>query len=172
MKEADAALGLLQPGWKKGLLQIVAWFAAFLVARSAGLIALLMVGAASAVHWALKRWQPALGPRPRLIIAVQAGYALSMCIAFAAPGGFAQVAADIILMATMVLWFWRRQGVAPLWILIAYHVAATGVMWADLTAPTFRLPTALAHTGVRAFAVVVMASYLWERHLAQSQKET
>ena len=161
---AVAATGLLKSGWRKRLLQIATWLTVFLVARWAGPIVLVFSGAAVAVHWALKRWQPALAAQHRMILAVNAGYALGLCMGLAAPGGFTQIAGDIILITALLFWFWRRKSVAPLWILIAYHLVATGVMWSDLTAPTFRLPAGVFHTGFRAFAVVIMTAYLWDRH--------
>jgi hypothetical protein len=159
----DPAPGLLKSGWWKGLRQIAIWLAAFMVARWAGLIALILLGATAATHWALKRWQPTLTPRQRLILAVNLGYATGLSVGVFTPGGAALVGPDIILMVALSLWFWRRKGVMPLWILIVYHLGATGWMWADPTAPTFRLSATVAHTIFRAFAVAVMGVHLWEQ---------
>jgi hypothetical protein len=162
-EETDATAGVLKSGWWKGLSKLALFFAAFVAARWAGLIAVILLLAMFAVHWALKRWQPAIAPREREILTVHWGYALGMCVGLAAPGGLVQVGLDIVLIAAMAFWFWRRRSIAPLAILIAYHLAAIGVIWIDLAAPTFRPAAALVHTAVRVFAVVVMAMYLWER---------
>ncbi len=145
------------------VLGIAGWLLGLAFGRWAGVSFLIPAGLSVAAYYILKRFMSGARAVAILPAAIQFGQLGWICLGLLAPGGFAQVWMDILVLGGLLLWFCVKPIFAPAIALLAYQTISLAVNIYTATVTTNSLQAISVHILFRLTAIGLIIYFLAQR---------